>query len=273
MLRRATVLASLALAALLVGAAAPAAASEPKGAAADAASIEIDGRECRLIAVPAAAPAGTGGCPGVRPGALLETPTGFCTMNFLFRDRDGTRYIATAGHCILGGEGERTWARKGPKARDTAGRVIGSFAYATLGDERDFALIRLRRATDARPRMCRFGGPTTIDRSLRRGPAALQTYGQGVLTGDLSPARSLFALSLADPRHVFATGAAAPGDSGGPVTLRRGDGALGVLVTVGVHFGDSLADSGAVGILRTGPLLERAAAKLDERLRLVQGSR
>src|SRR6267378_7737373 len=47
---------------------------------------------CTLIAVPAAAPpVGTGACPGVRPGAIVLTDVGQCTLNFLFQDRKSTR--------------------------------------------------------------------------------------------------------------------------------------------------------------------------------------
>src|SRR6267378_8622222 len=53
---------------------------------------------CTLIAVPAVAPpVGTGACPGVRPGAIVLTEIGQCTLNFLFRGSDGSRYVGTAG--------------------------------------------------------------------------------------------------------------------------------------------------------------------------------
>src|SRR3989442_11724055 len=92
-----------------------------------------------------AAPIGTATCPGVRPGAIvradlsaygtLGTMAGHCTLNFLFLGSDGSRYIGTAGHCILntpqyGGAGEMTWAPgTGPEARDGGGSRIGEFAY------------------------------------------------------------------------------------------------------------------------------------------------
>jgi hypothetical protein len=60
----------------------------------------------------------------VQPGGLVETELGTCTLNFLFDGSDGRRYIATAGHCILGEDApdgqplEKTWnAGEGPGPR------------------------------------------------------------------------------------------------------------------------------------------------------------
>src|SRR6266566_5910847 len=57
----------------------------------------LGGVPCTLIPVPAAAPLGTGTCPGVRPGAIVLTDVGQCTLNFLFLGSDGASYIGTAG--------------------------------------------------------------------------------------------------------------------------------------------------------------------------------
>src|SRR5687768_1369030 len=63
------------------------------------------GVSCPLQSPPAAGedrapPVGPGPCPGVRPGGRVVTSVGDCTLNFLFRASDGTRYIGTAGHCV-----------------------------------------------------------------------------------------------------------------------------------------------------------------------------
>jgi hypothetical protein len=52
--------------------------------------------------VPLAAPVGTTACPGVRPGAIVNSDVGQCTFNAAFSGSDGRLYIGTAGHCILG---------------------------------------------------------------------------------------------------------------------------------------------------------------------------
>ena len=118
----------------------------------------LGGKPCKLIPVPAAAPAGTGACPGVRPGAVVNSDTGQCSFNFLFTGSDGSRYMGTAGHCILGESpiggdvGEESWAPgTGPVARDGDGNRIGEFSYAILQDPKDFALIRLDPGVNAEP--------------------------------------------------------------------------------------------------------------------------
>lgn len=266
MRRRATLtaLAAAALCAVLPG----------QAAAADGAdTLTLGGKECNLIEVPTAAPVGVGRCPGVRPGALVETPVGFCTMNFLFRDARGNRYIGTAGHCILN-RGERQWGSGGgPIAKDGQGRAIGRFRYAVLSGEKDFALIELNQSGSnrAKARMCHFGGPTGVDGSQpRRRTVALQHYGQGIVTGNLTPARTFLANGMPNPNHVFAKGIVAPGDSGGPVTRRGSGRAVGVVVTVGVHLGGSLGDNGTVGITRIPPQEARAETVIGRRLEIVK---
>lgn len=235
---------------------------------ASATNWTLGGRATTLIEVPAATPVGTGSCPGVRPGAVVRSDTGQCTFNFLFDASDGRRYIGTAGHCILqqddaGGDvGERTWpAGTGPAARTAAGNRIGEFAYAILDDPKDFALIRLDPGVSADAGMCHFGGPTGVndDRPDATSPVALNYFGEGVGVGSVVPARSAVALGMPDPDHVYAQGAAVPGDSGSAVI--SGDGrAVGVLVTVGVHTDGAGApepEAGTVGITRLTPQLRR----------------
>lgn len=218
--------------------------------------------------------AGTAGCPGVRPGAVVLSGGAQCTMNFLFRS-GGTRYVGTAGHCALDRNGEQTWGRNGPVARRAGGNQIGRFAYAVLGGERDFALIRLRQGVNASARMCQFGGPTGTDGSTPNDPVVLQHYGQGVGTGQTSPGRLFTAAQgMPDRDEVFAQGTVAFGDSGGPVTRRGSDEAVGLVVSTGAHFGRFNEGAGTVGITRIPPQLRRAEAVLSRNISLVTaGSR
>jgi hypothetical protein len=190
-------------------AAAPAVAAGP--------SFTLGGKPCKLIEVPAAAPVGTGTCPGVRPGAIVNSEAGQCTMNFLFTGSDGRRYVGSAGHCILGESpiggdvGEESWAPgSGPEATDGVGNRIGEFAYAVLQDPKDFALVRLDPGVEASPQMCHFGGPTGVNSDITSSPTVLQHFGNGLGIGSVLPARTHIALSMPDPDHVFATGGAAP---------------------------------------------------------------
>lgn len=265
----------------------PAGGSGHEGAPARAAEATIrggdftlGGQPCSLIPVPkttAAAPVGVGTCPGVRPGAMLQSEIGVCTLNFLFRAPDGQRYIGTAGHCILANNpvsenvGERVWPRgNGPVARDSEGKRIGEFAYAVLQDPKDFSLIRIDPAVDASPEMCHFGGPTGLYDGNTSDPVVLEYWGNGVAIGATVPARSAVALGISHADHVYAAGLALPGDSGSGVISSDGR-AVGVLVTTGLHgFGisDNGIDFGTVGITRLGPQIARAQEALGVPLQL-----
>src|SRR2546428_12510816 len=148
----------------------------------------LGGVPCTLIPVPAAAPFGTGTCPGVRPGAIVRSDVGQCTLNFLFVGSDGSRYIGTAGHCILGTSpfggdvGEMAWAPgTGPEARDGGGNRIGEFAYALLRDPKDLSLIRLDAQVQASAGMCDFCRPPPGNRWQPRLflPGVLYRLGNG----------------------------------------------------------------------------------------------
>jgi len=212
-------------------------------------------------------------CADLRPGAVIFVGPSLCTANFLYRDGAGAEYLGTAGHCVLGsatlsGEdaGERVWtAGTGPEVSDAGGAVIGHIAYAVLTPPKDFALIRLANGVAAAPAMCHFGGPTGINDETSAEPSVLRFYGNGLVTGDVLPARSALALSMADPDEVFLTSVAAPGDSGAGVIDAQGR-AVGVLVTVGLHNGGAGTNGvelGTVGVTRLTPQLERARQALN----------
>jgi len=214
----------------------------------------------------------------VRPGAIVLTDIGQCTLNFLFRGSDGSRYVGTAGHCILGTSpvggdvGETSWAPgKGPAARDSAGNRIGEFAYAILQDPKDFSLIRLDTQTQANAAMCVFGGPTGVnDDPPDLTPVVLKWFGSGIGAGSALPAHSAKAAGMPSPNHVFAQGAATPGDSGSGVISADGR-AVGALVARGAPTGTlGLAggDAGLVGITRLTPQVERAQQILGTSLTL-----
>ena len=242
----------------------------------------LGGTSCTLIptAVPAASPVGTGTCPGVRPGAIVTSFVGQCTLNFLFEGSDGSTYIGTAGHCgleapAIGGQaGEHTWEPgSGPVASDADGNRIGEWAYAILEDPKDFSLIRIDPDVASDPQMCHFGGPTGInsDTPGLDSPTVLEIFGNGLGVGIVLPARSMVALGMPDPDHVYAQGVVVPGDSGSGVISDDGR-AVGVAVTTGVHsssIGTSGIDIGEVGITRLAPQLERAQTVLGIGLSLL----
>jgi hypothetical protein len=241
----------------------------------------LGGVPCELIEVPAATPLGTGSCPGVRPGAVVESDNGQCTFNFLFQGSDGARYIGTAGHCILGDDplggdaGEQTWAAgSGPEARDGEGNRIGEFAYAILQDPKDFALIRLDPGVAANAQMCHFGGPTGVNTDRGATPVVLHHFGQGVGVGTVLPARSALALGMPDPDHVYAAGGVVPGDSGSGIISADGR-AVGVIVTTGLHtgtLGSGGIDAGSMGVTRLAPQVARAGQQLGTSLDLQEAA-
>lgn len=228
-------------------------------------------------------PIGIGPCEGVRPGAPVFVEGNQCTLNFVYRDGNGTEYVGTAGHCVLGetglgGEnaGESVWGPgQGPEATDGAGDVIGRFAYAILAPPKDFALIRIANGVRSNPQSCHFGGPQGINTERSNEPTVLRYYGSGLAFGNLLPARSAVALSTSDPDEIFLTGAATPGDSGAGVLDTEGR-AVGVLVTVGAllgSIGTEEVNAGTVGVTRLQPQLERARGVLGRPgLRLVEGA-
>lgn len=185
-------------------------------------------------------PIGTAPCPGVRPGALIDADGGRCTANFLFRSSDGKRHIGTAGHCTLEANGEITYPPgKGPVVDGSDGKRIGEIAYAILGRDRDFALVRLDEDVKAKARMCFFGGPLSIYTRRSSDPVLLNYYGNDIGIGNLSavnqsalPARSALAADTLDPELVFAYGVATQGDSGSGVVEESSDRALGALVGI-----------------------------------------
>jgi hypothetical protein len=256
---------------------APAGASAGVLGSKDKPNWTLGGKPCKLIPVPTAAPVGTGPCPGVRPGAIVNSNAGQCTFNFRFNGSDGRRYIGTAGHCILGESpiggdvGEESWAPgNGPVARNSEGNRIGEFAYAILQDPKDFALIRIDNGVSANAAMCHFGGPTGTNTSQGSGAVVLNHYGNGLGVGSVLPARSAVALGMPDPDHVYAEGAVVPGDSGSGIIASAG-GAVGVIVTTGVHLGSlgtGGVDAGTMGVTRISPQVNRAEQVLGTSLTL-----
>ena len=252
-----------------------------KAAVASASPFTLGGAKCSLIKVPAAEgslPVGVGSCPGVRPGAELQTEIGLCTFNFLFEAPDHERFIGSAGHCILGegpvadNAGEKVWPKGGgPVAKDSAGHRIGEFAYAVLQDPKDFSLIRLDPGVESSPEMCDFGGPTGINDDINGDPKVMRYFGNGVGIGTALPARSAVALGFPNADHVYGLGLALPGDSGSAVITDDGR-AVGVLVTTGVHgfgYDENGVDFGTMGITRIGPQMARASQALGVKLSMV----
>jgi hypothetical protein len=220
-------------------------------------------------------PVGTTACPGVRPGAVLQSGTERCTFGFLFQGSDKRRYAATAGHCAFATDpatdpGQTSAWRKanGPVVKDADGRQVGRFAYATMvGQFADFALVRLDKGVTSSPQMCHFGGPTRLTTAIHNDDVHVQHYGQGNVTGSLVPARTGDAFfGLYKPDYVYFYGAATEGDSGSPVVTADGE-AVGVITDLTTPF------TGNVGVNRLATHVAAAQKALKIRLTLLTAPR
>jgi hypothetical protein len=215
-------------------------------------------------------------CAGVRPGAAISIEEGFsCTMNFLFRGSDGSRYVGTAGHCIIDGEnisGKQVWgAGSGREASDGAGKRIGETAYWGLKfGQLDFGLIRLDRNVQASPEMCEFGGPTRLYTGSDQTPATIDFFSDTSGPGKVLPGRTLLAATGFPGKYtVDAFGVALFGDSGAPAVLQDGR-ALGVLIGGGAGWSAPPAFSaGNVFLMRLDHQLKVAEKALGVDLTLL----
>ena len=234
MFRRALLAALLVLSIVGVTAPAPARAEDQIG--------------CRSsLGLGGATPIDTDWCDGaVRPGVEISTAIGGCTANFLFSGSDGKRYLGTAGHCLLEGDGFTTsFPNATVRAYANGWKVIGRAAFAVLDASRDFALIELDSGVVAYPDMAHFGGPTGTYTAHSLLPEVVHHYGWGVGYGAVVPARTSVALNTFPVSRVGAVGTVSFGDSGGPAITGDGS-ALGVIVTIG----NLNASAGTVGISR-----------------------
>lgn len=232
------------------------------------------GRRVLVSRTAAATPVGLPARAGVQPGGIVVSDVAVCTLNFLFHDGRGVRYIGTAGHCILpdhGGDRQVVWPPgTGPVARDGSDRRIGEFAFAVHDHPQDFALVRLDPGVPARPELAHFGGPTGVNVDQHGDVVVLQYYGEASDTGALLPARSGLAVGLPEAGYVKAIGAATGGDSGSGVISADGR-AVGVLVASeprGITIGPNGVDGGTIEISRLLPQMHRAQEALGVHLSL-----
>lgn len=158
----------------------------------------------------------------IQPGAPASSPIGGCTMNFVFDDQDGTRYIAIAAHCIDVGH-------------RLSGAGVGEFGtcvWERFNGDDDFALIEIdaHRLGQVNPAMRGWGGPTgyTVSTETKQGDVIL-FHGYGIGLGTTAVTRSRAGILTGDTtRQYNAQGPISPGDSGGPVLHEATGKALGL---------------------------------------------
>lgn len=194
----------------------------------------------------AAAPRST----AIQPGAQVRTPAGNCTLNFVFQESDGTKYVGTAGHC--GSEGQ--------VARSASpNREIGPIVWSENRDAPgvDFALIKIdpSRYGEVEPAVRMFGGPTGVTAPADTGNGDLLAItGYGVGVGMSEATRHRAGVLMTDSRDEYvANMPALPGDSGGPVLHLETGKALGVVS----RFNTNLPPSTDIG-----PTVQRILERL-----------
>lgn len=166
----------------------------------------------------------------IQPGARLG---GGCTMNFVYEDAGGTRYVGSAGHC---------YDQAGVRAHTTDGEAFGTVVYqvdqAPSGPV-DFALIEIDASWQDRvdPSVRHWGGPIGTG-APEPGTTTLH-YGHGTGPGDAEPTRARQGVVLDTTEETGVQARIFPfsgGDSGGPILDEQGR-AIGVLGQVFGKFG------------------------------------
>lgn len=195
---------------------------------------------------------------GIGPGSQLSIhrPDGSygCTANFVFASPDGTRYLGTAGHCILP---DNRVGTHGPMADFDASRVrvevaggcpvevyansctvvggptwweLDEVAYARDGTVSDFAVIEIpeKHHDLIRLEMPEWGGP---DGAAQAGEGddgeTVLHYGHGIGTGQAVATRARSGVlihTVPNGTWWHATTPVAWGDSGSPIVLAADDG-------------------------------------------------
>lgn len=169
-------------------------------------------------------------CP-IQPGALLgDAEAGFCTMGFLFRDRDSGRLlVSTAAHCTES-VGEELHAEAEEESFDMQEDAFGTVMFRE--DDRDFALIEVDEGREAETSASvrHWTGPDGVARSGETSVGdQVMYYGYGVafdLTPELRPRQGV--LTQHTDEEYQSNTAGMQGDSGAAV-LHEDGGALGLI--------------------------------------------
>lgn len=163
----------------------------------------------------------------IQPGSLVNVGGGFCTLNFVFQDSQGTVYVGSAGHCM--------------EAGDTAEALgVGTFGTAVFASgSPDFGLIEVDddKRHLVQPRMCEqvwgHEGPTGLWSEGSIG-SRLYLFGFGIATDVTDETRDRTGPFVrTDGWRVSHAVPSAPGDSGAPILNDAGE-------AVGIHYATAL---------------------------------
>lgn len=203
----------------------------------------------------------------VRPGLGYTSEGRGCSFGFLLSGSDRRLYAATAGHCGMRDDGERVWLRgDGPVVINDQKRRVGSFVYALDDDLKDvdFGLIRLDKGVEGNPQMCAWGGPTRLLTEARPELTQLRQHGKGLVIGNVTPTRTAVARSLPREPYTIVQGPFTPGDSGSSIMTADGA-AMGQIVSLTIH---ALTPTAGAGVVRLEHALRAATQKIGIRFTL-----
>jgi hypothetical protein len=175
----------------------------------------------------------------IQPGAMLQTETGQCTLNFVFDGlgkNAGKTYIGTAAHC-----GEKV----GQDAMDSDQEIFGQFAFFGKEGEAatDYAFIEvapehLSRVDPAMKGHPEYPAGFTTPEETSAGDL-IQMSGYGLAFGETQPTQEMRQTVLqSDDSDVFTlSGPSVNGDSGGPFVHVDTGKALGIVSQYGFFEG------------------------------------
>jgi hypothetical protein len=179
---------------------------------------------CLGFSPPSASPVSVN---AVSAGGCMVHPHG-CTMNFIFRDSSGVRYIGTAGHCLEGGGDVVMQVGTRVDATDTVLVTLAKVGQVASrmddGIGRDFGIVRIDPGWAVVPGIAGAAGPTGVFCGDPLGqPVAHYGHGYVFLVG---PGQAKLGEVIPDLSLVFKgqwdtgfnwVGYGLPGDSGSGV--------------------------------------------------------
>ena len=187
----------------------------------------------------------------IQPGAMLQTESGQCTLNFVFDGlgrNAGKVYVGTAAHC-----GDQV----GQDARDVDDQPFGQFAFIADADDTafDYAFIEVAPEHVSRVDPALKGHPElptgfTTPEETEAGDM-IQMSGYGVGFGETQPTQEQRQTVLqSDDDQIFTlSGPSVNGDSGGPFVHIPTGKALGVVSQYGFAYGSTDVGPTIQGVL------------------------
>lgn len=172
----------------------------------------------------------------LQPGALSQTATGQCTLNFAYSDGAGNVYMGSAAHCVSGVK---------DVVSDADGVAWGDVALVGNADSTvdDYSFIKVRQEALGRVSPRVKGSPqyptgvATADQTRFGNTVALSGFGLGFQFLKLTQERRIGVFNSDDEGRYTVLAQLLFGDSGGPIVYTGTGGALGIVSRLCVGAG------------------------------------